>query len=306
MIEECPYPRPTTAEQVASVDGLLYFVWEREVVNIAYSSGMAPPFTEDPILRDYKFTNIRRRDDRVSRWIIRYLIQPDERRPDLWFTLLIARLINWPPTLLTLIYEKQLPVAPRDFSPEVFSRVVEDYRSKVDKIYSGAYMVYPTKKDPDGLKSLAIARHIIQPAAQLQEAIEEELSYAKPSIEKFVNLLAGSFGISTFMAGQVAADLTYSDEHLGTALDLYTYAPIGPGSLRGLNYLTGRKPFAVWNPAQFNKKLIELNEAIKTKLDITDLTLHDVQNVMCEYSKYARTVLGEGVPKTRYKPEKAF
>ena len=51
---------------------------------------------------------------------------------------------------------------------------------------------------------------------------------------------------------------------------------------------------------------MSLNDSIKEELDITDLTLHDVQNIMCEYSKYTRTVLGEGTPKTMYRPEIGF
>ena len=305
MIEDCPYG-PPAADKIASIEGLLYFVWEREVIRISRENKLPPPWTEDPILREYKFTNIRRRDDRVSQWIIKYLIEPDAGRPDLWFTLLIARLINWPPTLRVLVYEKMLPVSPEKFSPEVFSALIEAYRRKVDKIYSGAYMVYPTKKDPAGIKSLALARHIIEPAIELNAQLIEELNYERPRIENFVNTLSTSFGLNTFMAGQVAADLTYTDKQLGVAEDLHTYAPIGPGSTKGLNYLTGRKSTMPWNQTQFNKKLIEIKDAIETQLDITDLTLHDVQNVMCEYSKYARTVVGDGVPKTRYKPEKEF
>ncbi len=205
-----------------------------------------------------------------------------------------------------LVYEKMLPVSPEKFSPEAFSALIEAYRRKVDKIYSGAYMVYPTKKDPAGIKSLALARHIIEPAIELNAKLIEELNYERPRIENFVNTLSTSFGLNTFMAGQVAADLTYTDKQLGVAEDLHTYAPIGPGSTRGLNYLTGRKSTMPWNQTQFNKKLVEIKDAIETQLDITDLTLHDVQNVMCEYSKYARTVVGDGVPKTRYKPEKEF
>jgi hypothetical protein len=93
---------------------------------------------------------------------------------------------------------------------------------------------------------------------------------------------------------------------LDYAGDLYTYAPIGPGSSRGLNYLKGRRPFASWGQAGFNNALIEVREAIEERLDIQDMTLHDVQNVMCEFSKYCRCVLNEGVPKTIYKPEELF
>lgn len=294
-----------TADNVCSMSSLLYFVWEREVIRIVKSRGAERPWTKDPVLERYKFTNIRRRDDRVSRWIIDNVIAPNEQRQDLWFILLITRLINWPPTLQHLIEKDILFRSAGDFNPVQFSDAVESFKATGGKVYSGAYMVYPTKMDPGGVKSLAIARHIILPALDIGYEIDHVLFTDEPKIEDFVRELSGSFGISTFMAGQVAADLTYCPQ-LGEAVDLYTYAPIGPGSSRGLNYLLNRAPNAGWTTETFNRELIKIREQIIKQVGITDLTLHDVQNIMCEYSKYCRTVLGEGKPKTTYVPEKEF
>lgn len=304
MRDTAPAPMPT-ADNVCSMPSLLYFVWEREVVRIIKSRGAERPWTKDPVIEKYKFTNIRRRDDRVSRWIIDNVIVPNEQRQDLWFILLITRLINWPPTLQHLIEKDILFRSAGDFNPVQFSDAVESFKAIGGKVYSGAYMVYPTKMDPGGVKSLAIARHIILPALDIGYEIDHVLFTDEPKIEDFVRELSGSFGISTFMAGQVAADLTYCPQ-LGEAVDLYTYAPIGPGSSRGLNYLLNRAPNAGWTTETFNRELIKIREQIIKQVGITDLTLHDVQNIMCEYSKYCRTVLGEGKPKTTYVPEKEF
>ena len=225
----------------------------------------------------------------------------------LWFTLLIARHVNWPPTLERLIYEDIIPCSPEDFDAKAFSKTIESFKKESPKVYSGAYMVYPTKTDIGGNKSSAMAKHIIGAAVKLADEIEFELwSEEGKYIEKFVATLSKCFGVSTFMAGQVAADLTYAKGHLDDAEDLYTYAPIGPGSSRGLNYLHKRKPFASWTQSEFNRALIRIKKDIEDKLDIHDMTLHDVQNCMCEYSKYCRVLLGEGVPKTLYKPETEF
>lgn len=304
MRDTAPAPMPT-ADNVCSMPSLLYFVWEREVIRIVKSRGAERPWTKDPVLEKYKFTNIRRRDDRVSRWIIDNVIAPNEQRQDLWFILLITRLINWPPTLQHLIEKDILFRSAGDFNPVQFSDAVESFKATGGKVYSGAYMVYPTKMDPGGVKSLAIARHIILPALDIGYEIDHVLFTDEPKIEDFVRELSDSFGISTFMAGQVAADLTYCPQ-LGEAVDLYTYAPIGPGSSRGLNYLLNRAPNAGWTTETFNRELIKIREQIIKQVGITDLTLHDVQNIMCEYSKYCRTVLGEGKPKTTYVPEKEF
>ncbi len=307
MIDHNPYARPT-AKNVCSMESLLYFVWERECIRITKESGSAAPYTDDPIFAKYKFTNIHRRDDRVSKWIIKEIINLNLKDKNLWFSLLIARLVNWPPTLEKLLYEDIIPCAPEDFDGKAFSKTIESFKKESAKVYSGAYMVYPTKADIGGNKSSSIAKYVIGDAVKRADFINFELWEADEirSVERFVNALSKTFGISTFMAGQVAADLTYAKGHLDDAEDLNTYAPIGPGSQRGLNYLLERKPFAGWTQFDFNTELQLIDNRIVSDLDIKDLTLHDVQNIMCEYSKYCRIVLGEGVPKTLYKPEQEF
>lgn len=303
MIGSCPYPRPT-AETACSMPGLLYFIWEREAIRIARENGHPAPWTADPVLRKYKFTNIRRRDDRGSQWVIKHLIQPNRNRLDLWFTLLVARLVNWPPTLQALIQTGVLPCSPEEFDAAQFESVLEALRATGVKVYSGAYMLYPTK-NPGINKARTVAKYIIGSAIEHADDISASLWNNKGgmSIERFVAELSKCFGISTFIAGQVAADLTYTGMDVE---DFLTYAPIGPGSSRGLNYLLGKPPFATWGQKDFNSQLRNIYAEVFDQLEIVDLTLHDVQNCMCEYSKYCRTVLGEGKPKNTYIPEKEF
>jgi len=304
MIDECPHPRPTR-ETVCSLPGLLYFIWEREAIRLARENGHPAPWTTDHVLSKYKFTNVRRRDDRVSQWVIDNLITPNLERKDLWFTLLIARLINWPPTLHALIDNGVIPCSPTDFDAAAFEHTLERIKADGKKVWTGAYMVYPTKAEPGGNKAKAAAKYIIGGAIENAEQIGSALwtSENRMSIERFVAELSRCFGISTFMAGQVAADLTYTGADVD---DLFTYAPIGPGSSRGLNYLYGKAQFATWKQKEFNSKLSGILNEIVERLEIVDMTLHDVQNCMCEYGKYCRAVRGEGKPKSTYQPETEF
>lgn len=308
MIDTCPYARPEP-EKVTSFEALLYFTWEREAIRLAREAGMPrEQWTADPVFGRYKFTNIRRRDDRVSRWVLENISQPNRRAEHLWFTLLVARLINWPPTLERLLYEEVLPCTSESFSAEMFEATLEGLKRGGAKVYSGAYMLYPTRLEPGGNKARSVARYILGDVI----ARAEDISYAlwrrdrEPSVERFASALAQAYGVGTFMAGQVAADLSYVPGQLAEATDLRSWAPIGPGSLRGLNYLHGRRPFAGWLQSDFNVALMEVNDRIKRELGIVDLTLHDVQNVMCEFSKYCRVRLSEGKPKTVYQPEQEF
>tara|TARA_R110002126_G_scaffold223516_4_gene368505 strand:- start:3844 stop:4293 length:450 start_codon:yes stop_codon:yes gene_type:complete len=126
-------------------------------------------------------------------------------------------------------------------------------------------------------------------------------------VAETIDLFAGAYGFGNFITGQVVADLTYSS-FLSDALDLYSYAPIGPGSTRGLNRLFGRKLEGKIHQAQFNDELQfvakHVNEILRW--DPKYLTLHDWQNCMCEFDKYIRVDNGSGRPRSTYKPETAF
>jgi len=306
MLDKNPFPRPD-ASSVCSWPGYLYFVYEREAVRLAKEQNRPGALTDDPILLKYRFTNIRRRDDRVSQWVIKNLIEPNTTRDDLWFTLLIARLVNWPPTLQALLDAEVIPCCPEDFDPVKFSAVLEHQKALGVKVYGAAYMVFPTMKDPGGVKSKSIAKYIIGDAVKLKDQIDQAVWISDiPSVSETVNALQECFGVSTFIAGQVAADLTYDMGHLGLAVDLHTYAPRGPGSQRGLNLLLGKPLHHAWSQFDFNVALMRAEHLILIDLVISGLTLHDVQNTMCEYSKYAKAVLGMGTPKSTYRTETGY
>lgn len=308
MRDRCPYPMPTE-DTIQSFAAYLYFVWEREAMRTAKENGYQFALTADPVLSKYRFTNIRRRDDRMTKWFIEHLIEPavDNGDMNLWFTLLIGRLINWPPTLQALLDCCVLPCGPQNFDPERFVEVIESCKEGDAKVFGGAYMIYPGT-GAYALKSEFLAYEVLRSARQRSDLIDASLWAAgeEPSIERFTTALARCYGVSTFMAGQVAADMSYTPGVLGEATDLYTWAPLGPGSQKGLNYLHRRDLQKQWSQRDFNAALIEANYLICDELSIGDLTLHDVQNTFCEFGKYARAILGEGTPKTVYKPEGAY
>lgn len=302
MIETCPYLQPT-AETVKSWGGFLYFVWEREAIRLARENGYDKPWTIDPILEKYRFCNIRRRDDRVSQWLIDNVYSQFSECEDMWFIAAICRLINWPPTLKELSINACLPRICTEFNTPKFVSVIEEMVDKKEKVYSGAYMTYPGR-DTGSHKSEFFATKVLEPLINIRADIRHAIE--SNSVEEVVKVLSSSFGLSTFLAGQIAADLTYFDNQLGKADDLYTFAPLGPGSQNGLNLLMGNKIGTTWKQGEFNRSLIVANNKIKDKLDITDLTLHDVQNCFCEWFKYARMLTGGGTPRSLYKPETAF
>jgi hypothetical protein len=110
----------------------------------------------------------------------------------------------------------------------------------------------------------------------------------------------------SFLAGQVVDDWTWCPI-LAHATDLFTWAPLGPGSRKGLNRLAGRPEKARLSQAQAVREMLALWGRLKQDLPWTEsLTLMDIQNVCCECSKYLKVLRGEGQTKARYRPETAY
>lgn len=285
---------------MALYEYLIDFATEREAIRRRKEAGLLV-LTDNEILRKYRFCNVRRRDDRVTAWLLRYYYTNNVG--DVWFKALIARLINWPPTLKYLLEKNAIPHRVEEFESDYFIFCLEELKKTGVKMFSSAYVVYPTRLQ--GTKSENMTNHIIAPLVEIADDVRHAIE--QDSIELTTNVLSECFGIKTFIAGQVTADLTYIMGQLYNATDLYTYAPEGPGSKRGLNRLHQRYLKASFMKHQFIDELIEVREKlIKASKEFNDLTLHDVQNVMCEFDKYLRVKFGEGTPKQVYKPTTEF
>ena len=60
---------------------LIDWCCERQSIFIKKESGAAKPWTADPILRDWRFTNVRREDDKTTRWIAKVIRETLQDKP---------------------------------------------------------------------------------------------------------------------------------------------------------------------------------------------------------------------------------
>ncbi len=111
------------------------------------------------------------------------------------------------------------------------------------------------------------------------------------------------FGLGSFMAGQVVADLRYV-EPLRSASDWETFACSGPGSRRGLNRALGRLVQSPWTEEEWRLEAERLrvwfNGEWIDRFGLERLHGQDLQNALCEWDKYERVRLGEGRPRARF------
>lgn len=283
---------------MTGVERLVKFIAEREATRFRYDNKMPldnvggrPVWTEDTILAEYRFCNVRREDDRVTRWIARNWRNPNRGDPDLWFAMLVARFVNWPDTLEDLGY-------PVPWSPSHFLGIMSERKKARLKMYTGAYMVRADRESAD--KAEYQAKILFQP---LWDARERLRPFPGDTLNSWHMLLGQFHGLGSFMAAQIVADMKY-DDCLFSAEDWRTFAASGPGSRRGLNRVLGRPQSCTWTEEDWRMELRRLQDRVGPILedgDMMPLHAQDLQNCLCEFDKYQRCLLGEGQPRARYR-----
>ncbi len=266
---------------------LLHWIRERESIRRLKESGAPRPWTTDPILREWRFCNVNRCDDTVTRWVFAHVIAPHASSPSLWLNLVIARLVNWPDSLAALGYFDT-------WDAERFVRVLGSLRGKV---WTGAYMI------PAGPAGVDKARYL---ADSTLSALWERRSSAPTdgwcaSWQIFIERARSMGG---FLANQVVTDMKYSPV-LAAAPDRETFVVAGPGTQRGLNRLHGRPLDATWKRTEAASALAELRALVVVEEPAITETMRDLNNLsncMCEFDKYERVRIGEGKPRARYEP----
>ena len=266
---------------------LAHWINERESIRLAReASKPQDKWTKDPILQTYRFCNVRREDDRVTQWIAKHWREPNRADPMIWHTMTVARFINWPPSLEVMGY-------PKRWNTKSVLKKLTKFNEAGNKVFTGAYIVstngQKVKKLPyiiDMLGSMRKEGKIITKDMTLQEAHTRLCAVPRHG---------------TFMAGQVIADIKYTDL-LSNASDWNNWAAIGPGSMRGLNRVMGLPLNNRWKNPAFSNQLIDLREKLnkrRMKMSMYDLNLQDLQNCLCETDKYLRLEAG-GRTRSKY------
>jgi hypothetical protein len=273
------------------ITSLLYWITERESIRRLRAEGAPPPWSADHIFQKYSFTNVRREDDRVTRWIATNWREPHATDPDLWFAMAAARFTNWPDTMAELGF-------PVPCKREHFIATLQDRAARGEKVFNEAYNI------TNGGQSVPKAQHVANVLDKLWTARNTLRPRPDERLAEWHGRLVQRDGLGSFMAAQIVADMKYV-EPLRRANDWMTFAASGPGSKRGLNRVLGRPLQTSWDEHGWRVKLRELHEDIKPKLEgvgLGDLHAQDLQNCLCEFDKYLRAKLGEGHPKTRFTP----
>lgn len=274
------------------VKELVKFIREREAIRVKKEAGKPRPWTKDPILGKFRFCNVHREDDRVSRWLRDNWYPRFRGNPDMWFAAVVARLLNLPESLAD-VEDYILPFNATKL------RIRLHYRKDMGlKNFNAAYIVSTNGVAMD--KVNYIVDRVLAPLWKDRQYLQAMWGGL---LEECHDRLMGYDGLGSFIAAQVIADLKY-EEPLKNAADWWTFAASGPGSRRGLNRVMNAEVNKSWTELGWRFHLGELLKDVNDeffKRGGPKLHAQDLQNCLCEFDKYERTRLGEGTPKQIYK-----
>jgi alpha-glutamyl/putrescinyl thymine pyrophosphorylase clade 1 len=263
------------------------FAAERLAIFYRRYSDPGGPWTSDPILKAYRFTNAYRAADRVSQYLIRE-VQARTDRPqtpvEIFFRTILFKIFNRIDTWEAL--EEELgPLEWRGIDPAKLDRALEGLRLRGRKIYSAAYIM-PSP-------ALGYARkhsnHIALLVQLMEDRIPERVQQA-PSLRSVNDLLLRYPSIGPFLAFQYTIDLNYS-----CIMDFEEaeFVVAGPGALDGISKCfadTGglsAEDIIYWmtdrQDAEFKRMGLTFPGLFGRRLQPIDC-----QNLFCEISKYAR------------------
>lgn len=271
---------------------LFEFLRERHSITLKRAQGLGKPWTNDPILRAYKFCSVYRELDTVTKWIATNWRDPNKNDPELWFAMSVARFNNWPDTLAEIEY-------PVPWNPKKFVKVIDSRVKKGLKAYTGAYMISAGGVVNGMTKAEYIAEKVLSPLWAAREHLRPD---PNACLGLWHEAACEYEGVGSFMAAQIVCDFKQVPR-FKKAPDWWTFAASGPGSRRGLNRVLGRGVNSSWSESEWRYQHARLCTGLNilwNRFAGKPLCAQDCQSALCEFDKYERVRLSEGYPRSKY------
>ena len=296
------------------IEKFVAFIAEREAIRIRrFVMKKEEPWTKDPILQRYRFTNVHREDDAVSK---HYQQVVRDRYGDSSIVLpatVVYRWFNRPWTVLvdgTRIVSTcetlfgRTPLHDRSvFDMYINSGsiyILRDHIVQLQPPYvTGAYII---NGKPGYPKAEGVLQYIDMWMRKEWQDMWRIWKKDPPLLSNVYNEI-DSEGLGSFMKGQIIADLKYV-KFMKDAPDWWVWATPGPGSMRGLNIVYERDMDTPWKKGEWLPALQALNENVTPLLKgygMDRLHNQDLQNCLCEWSKYTKVATGQGRPRQTFK-----
>lgn len=278
--------------------------------------GIPAPWTDNPIIQEFRFTNVRREHDKETKWVIEHICKADMSTANKWINLILFRMINKSETCRNFM--------PIDFENVDWQKIVH-YAQNLPKdytVFTNAFHTIGVKQGackalgvemgtvdkPEGIPPLYAVIGYCQQLYNNESFIQRLGSCT--TAKEFFEALQSVMGIGFFLAYQIFVDWTYCEESLWSENE---FVIAGPGARRGLDLVFENRDGMTYEEALFwlRNNWVDIcswyglpwnPDEIFVDLDPSDryMNVMSLQNCHCEISKYIRAVNGTGRPRNKY------
>lgn len=286
------------------------FVTERQNVFMKrFVDRLPPPWTADPILLNYKFTNVYRELDYGTVYLISEILQKTQYSfADRLFNVLVYRLFNKVET-----HQKLGFLFWDSYDPLDVGLKLKMIKESGERIFTNAFLTVGMKKAAKSIRNSSseienLTEGLIAGIAGNKDiAVSVENATSMEEVWKIVDAIPGFGG---FLAYEVACDLNYPPFQ---RFSWDSFVNIGPGARKGLRILypkveeeemniTDDSDNTMYKMDGYNWRISDLHHYQKisfAKYNLENnqdmrywqgknLSLRDIEHSLCEFSKYYR------------------
>ena len=200
---------------------------------------MPKPWTKNPIMQQYKFTNVRREHDRETKWLIEHITSnPEVSYEDKLLNCILFRLFNKHQT--SEIIHQPINFKELHKNPSRYKQALADAKASGQKLFTNAFFTTGCRQgiqkhlETQGIKSDFSGNDILLFMDCLyQDGIVDKIKSAKDQQDVF-KVITSYTGIGSFLGYQMFVDMTYISEFPFSENE-FTVA--GPGCRKGLDLL---------------------------------------------------------------------
>lgn len=277
------------AKSTVVYDTYWRFAAERQTVFFKRYQNKPWPWTSDPVLNQYKFTNAYRASDRVSQYLIKNVIyQGEQSEKEIFFRTILFKIFNRIETW-ELLREELGTISYSTYSFERYNTILDFALKTKRAIFSAAYIM------PSGKNLFNYERKHSNYLKLLEQMMKDDVPLYiadARSMKKVFEIIRSYPLIGDFLAYQYTIDLNYSNLTNFTEME---FVVPGPGAKDGI-----RKCFSNLGgltDMDIVRLVTDRQQQEFERLGIKfeslwgrPLQLIDCQNLFCEVDKYARIV----------------
>lgn len=305
----------------------------QEVWNKRFLLNQSAPWTEDEILKDYKFTNVYRELDKHSQYLIKEVMIPENTNSlNLVWKMMLFRIFNQPATFNFIKQNYETPAWAsgfcnwNDYKPNELSGYIDEVRKCNQNPFTEAYLI--NSQACPGCKRDFCYTQVILPA--IHKSIPKIIKLMKTAKtgKEFVKFLETLPGVGSFIAHEFYQDFTYIDRYCEDKFNgLFPFnqddfTNVGPGAEVGIRLILPSRS----TPQEKLQGIYDLRDLAKDTLatignfkyltwdrdtktygvsednEKFDITLHQIEMWLCEYQKYWKMTIGVGKQRSKFKP----